>query len=144
MSEVTPICVCYGTGWVCEEHNDKPWAGMMPDGFVECCGGAGEPCKKCNPSDRDNPPRFGDMDEVYADVNDPSINALHMANTRIKELEALAKTLLDALHRVNGYAEHDEECPSNKVFVDCNCGYRNTMMLKEAALEEAAKLGIVV
>lgn len=53
-----PECsTCSSTGWVCENHHDKPWAGGMPDGFKKCCGGAGMPCIKCNPSDYDNPPR---------------------------------------------------------------------------------------
>lgn len=33
--------ICKGTGWVCEEHPDKPWE---HDG----CGGAGGRCV-CNP-----------------------------------------------------------------------------------------------
>ena len=42
-----PNCVaCRGFGWVCENHRDKPWEGMLPKS--ECCGGAGAPCK-CNP-----------------------------------------------------------------------------------------------
>ena len=49
--------ICAGTGWVCENHNDKPWSGGMPDDFVSCCGGAGMPCPKCNPCDDKNPPR---------------------------------------------------------------------------------------
>lgn len=51
---------CANTGWVCEEHNDKPWAGLMPDDFVRCCGGAGMPCPSCNVCDEDNPPRMPD------------------------------------------------------------------------------------
>jgi len=45
---VIDICQCRGTGWVCENHTNKPWYGMMPDDFVACCGGAGTPCKKCH------------------------------------------------------------------------------------------------
>lgn len=34
--------ICLGEGWVCENHDDKPW------GYGEaCCGGAGMPCR-CN------------------------------------------------------------------------------------------------
>ncbi len=38
--------VCEDTGWVCENHNDKPWK----DGDGCGCGGAGEPCS-CNRED---------------------------------------------------------------------------------------------
>ena len=45
-----PECqVCRGFGWVCENHRDKPWEGMLPKS--ECCGGAGAPCT-CNPLSR--------------------------------------------------------------------------------------------
>lgn len=47
-------CVnCKSSGWVCENHPFQPW--NDGDG---CCGGAGDPCKICNPSDRENPPRM--------------------------------------------------------------------------------------
>lgn len=49
---------CHSTGWVCENHNDVAWYGVMPDGAYKCCGGAGMPCKECNPCDEYNPPRF--------------------------------------------------------------------------------------
>lgn len=49
---------CANTGWVCEDHHDVPWYGIMPEGAFKCCGGAGMPCLKCNPSDYDNPPRM--------------------------------------------------------------------------------------
>ena len=48
---------CKDTGWVCENHPDQPWVGGMPKGFIGCCGGAGDPCPKCNPCDEYNPPR---------------------------------------------------------------------------------------
>ena len=35
---------CLGTGWVCENHTDRPWL----DGVGCHCGGAGMPCT-CNP-----------------------------------------------------------------------------------------------
>ena len=41
-----PDCgTCVGTGHVCENHPDRPWAGMT--GEPECCGGAGMPCPRC-------------------------------------------------------------------------------------------------
>jgi len=36
--------ICFGEGWVCENHPSKAW--KDGDG---CCGGAGAPCK-CNES----------------------------------------------------------------------------------------------
>lgn len=43
--------ICKGTQWVCEYHPDISW-----ENGDECCGGAGAPCPKCNPYDRDHPP----------------------------------------------------------------------------------------
>lgn len=38
---------CDGSGWVCENHADRPWGGMAAPG--EGCGcGAGMPCGVCN------------------------------------------------------------------------------------------------
>lgn len=52
---VQPECArCNSSGWVCENHHDVPWA----DGDAGCCDGAGEPCRVCNPCDRENPPRM--------------------------------------------------------------------------------------
>jgi hypothetical protein len=61
--------VCTGHGWVCENHPDKPWYGLMPDDFVKCCCGAGQPCAACNPCDYDNPPKKTGMQSVYANKN---------------------------------------------------------------------------
>lgn len=36
--------VCWGEGWVCENHRDEPW------NEYGCDCGAGAPCPKCNPS----------------------------------------------------------------------------------------------
>lgn len=47
---------CDGQGWVCENHPDRPWGGAS---HAVCeCGGAGAPCERCNPCDRENPPRM--------------------------------------------------------------------------------------
>ncbi len=41
-----PVCQrCQGVEWVCENHDDKPWAKDKPDG---CVCGAGVPCPDCN------------------------------------------------------------------------------------------------
>ena len=50
--------VCLGSGWVCEDHPDKPWE-------HEGCGGAGAPCF-CNPK---GAVKFV---EVFAEVERPS------------------------------------------------------------------------
>ena len=44
--------VCQDCGWVCEAHPYLPWQGE----HACTCGGAGAPCPRCNPSDRDAPP----------------------------------------------------------------------------------------
>lgn len=36
---------CADSGYVCENHPEHPWAGMV--GGEECCGGAGMPCPLC-------------------------------------------------------------------------------------------------
>jgi hypothetical protein len=45
---------CDSTGWVCENHSDRPWDGAKACG----CGGAGMPRPSCNVSAPDNPPRL--------------------------------------------------------------------------------------
>jgi hypothetical protein len=45
---------CASTGWVCEDHPDRPWDGPKARGY----GGAGMPCPSCNVSNEDNPPRL--------------------------------------------------------------------------------------
>lgn len=58
---------CQDSYWVCEEHNDKPWAGGMPKGFTECCGGAGMPCPECNTNEAGVMPKMQDGFEVLID-----------------------------------------------------------------------------
>lgn len=41
-------CQCDGCGWVCENHTDKPWAGISSAHDACDCGGAGQPCAECN------------------------------------------------------------------------------------------------
>jgi hypothetical protein len=67
---VLNICICKGMGWVCENHRDKPWAGLMPEGFPECCNGAGVPCHRCNPCDEDTPPKKTGMVEITTELED--------------------------------------------------------------------------
>lgn len=46
--------ICFGYGWVCENHMNKAWAELMDGeearlaGKHACACGAGAPCK-CNP-----------------------------------------------------------------------------------------------
>jgi hypothetical protein len=51
--EPTPCPACGDTGWVCEDHADRPWN----DRPNACrCGGAGMPCLVCNqPKDGERP-----------------------------------------------------------------------------------------
>jgi len=64
-----PACtVCGGALWVCEDHLDKPWGGVIPRGDACHCGGAGMPCPACNPSDQGEPPK---MPEGYKSIFDP-------------------------------------------------------------------------
>jgi len=52
---------CDSTGWVCEDHRDRPWTGLFACG----CGAAGAPCKVCNDVE---PPRVTDiLGEIDAD-----------------------------------------------------------------------------
>ena len=64
---MTTVCKnCDGTGWVCERHEASSWGGEN-----ECpCGGAGAPCKWCNPCDRDNPPRMLNGSTVLWTIED--------------------------------------------------------------------------
>jgi hypothetical protein len=55
---------CKDEAWVCEDHHDVPF-----DGNNNCCGGAGMPCKVCNESDEDNPPRMPKDMEILWDIN---------------------------------------------------------------------------
>lgn len=45
MSEQLVCKRCASTGWVCENHDDKPWDA---DELSCGCGGAGMPCQECN------------------------------------------------------------------------------------------------
>jgi hypothetical protein len=47
--------VCDNTGWVCENHPDRPFK-MFSKRFDACDCGAGAPCERCNPYDTDHPP----------------------------------------------------------------------------------------
>lgn len=41
-------CPCEGSGWVCENHEFRPWSGIpLPQACY--CRGAGMPCE-CNPT----------------------------------------------------------------------------------------------
>jgi hypothetical protein len=55
LSPVMSCPVCDNTGWVCENHPDRPFK-MFSKRFDACNCGAGAPCDLCNPSDADDPP----------------------------------------------------------------------------------------
>jgi hypothetical protein len=56
-------CVhCLGSGWVCENHMDRP-SDVIAEGGYDY-GGAAAPCR-CNPA------ASFDFAEVYASVDDP-------------------------------------------------------------------------
>lgn len=38
---------CAGTGWVCGEHRDKPWSGLLETSACGC-NAPGDPCPDCN------------------------------------------------------------------------------------------------
>ncbi len=52
---------CEDTGWVCENHPDRPF-------FGDCaydCGGAGAPCPVCNRTDPGDPDDVPEMPEGF-------------------------------------------------------------------------------
>jgi len=66
----TDCKACGGTGWVCEDHETKPWEGASTSDDACHCGGAGAPCPVCNPSDRDNPPKMPDRYRSFFNKDD--------------------------------------------------------------------------
>jgi hypothetical protein len=63
VSDIIPCTNCDSTGWVCENHRDRPWDGVS--GRLDACGcGAGAPCTKCNVCNADNPPRMPPGSEI--------------------------------------------------------------------------------
>ena len=46
-AELDRCGTCLGTGWVCEEHPDRPWSGIVGDGegCEPACVGPGIPCR---------------------------------------------------------------------------------------------------
>jgi hypothetical protein len=50
---------CGGTGWVCENHPDRPWRGFSNRADACDCTGAGAPCGLCNTADPPDMSRTG-------------------------------------------------------------------------------------
>ena len=42
---------CEGTGFVCENHRDRPWGGLSEHRADACLCGCGWPCPNCNHGD---------------------------------------------------------------------------------------------
>jgi hypothetical protein len=72
-----PDCaLCDGAGWVCENHQDRPWA-PESERFDACGCGAGAPCPKCNaPSDVINVPETSRIITDGLVVDDDAAEAL--------------------------------------------------------------------
>jgi hypothetical protein len=63
--------VCDNTGWVCEEHPDRPWRGNSQRADACHCVRVGMPCK-CNPCGGiDDPPKLSPIARVTLDKNGP-------------------------------------------------------------------------
>ena len=63
--------MCDGTGWVCENHPDRPWRGTSERADA-CDRGAGMPCELCNPSGGiDEPPAKYPIARVTIDGGGP-------------------------------------------------------------------------
>jgi hypothetical protein len=63
--------VCDNTGWVCENHPDRPWRGNSQRADACECG-AGMPCELCNPCGGiDESPTLSPIARVTYDKNGP-------------------------------------------------------------------------
>jgi len=100
-SRMTNTCnTCDKTGWVCEYHPDKPWAGVT-NRKDACSCGAGMPCEVCKPTLREMQMRaalknakwaltiYAGYDEEVIDFGDtgaiPAEEALEMINEVLAE-----------------------------------------------------------
>jgi hypothetical protein len=69
---VMPCLACDNTGWVCEEHPDRPWRGTSERTDACDCVKVGMPCEACNPSGGiDEPPAISPNMHVTLDKNGP-------------------------------------------------------------------------
>ena len=69
--------VCDNTGWVCEEHPDRPWRGNSQRADACDCG-AGMPCE-CNPCGGiDEPPKLSPqtLKEAFDACFNPALGSL--------------------------------------------------------------------
>ena len=61
-----PCPRCDGTGWVCENHHNRPWDGASER--ADACGcGAGDPCPDCQPAA--GQPRVVDDEAVRVELD---------------------------------------------------------------------------
>jgi hypothetical protein len=58
MAAKEPCGRCGDTGWVCENHPDRPWRGFS-NRTDACDCGAGAPCALCNSNDPPDMSRTG-------------------------------------------------------------------------------------
>jgi hypothetical protein len=58
---------CDGTGWVCENHRNRPWADAPSTRADACACGAGAPCPKCND------PEPGELPDISGVIQDPKV-----------------------------------------------------------------------
>jgi hypothetical protein len=62
---MNPKCpICFGIGWVCENHPDRAW-----DDELGCTCGAGQPCS-CNQTDGIDEP---DISQVIVESRKPPV-----------------------------------------------------------------------
>lgn len=68
MTEAAAQCQnCQDLRWVCENHINRPWAGLDEGATGACDCGAGQPCADCNTS---SPPDYGPGVEVIWSLKD--------------------------------------------------------------------------
>jgi hypothetical protein len=61
------VCeTCAGTGWVCENHADKPW--LKPPAGCVC--GAGAPCPRCNTFPAESTSEVSEQFETMEEIDD--------------------------------------------------------------------------
>jgi len=73
MKTVRLCKICDNSGWICENHPDRPWSGFS-DRSDACGCGAGATCPVCYPADADHQPDLSRTEMVIDVVIDPSLS----------------------------------------------------------------------